>query len=72
MMGGMDPERRVEMDEEGNITEKPIIINDEEVRNNLQELVRFTIDQDAYRLMDLILTMNSTIKHFKSANALFF
>lgn len=71
MLGAMDPEKHVEMDEEGNITEEPMELDPSEIKESTRELVSFAIEQDAYRFMDLLMTMNSTIRHFKSANTLF-
>ena len=62
------------MDEEGRIEEEEGQDGEDEAiwKAELDALVIFAVEVDSYRLIDLIMTMNSTIRHFKAANTLFF
>ena len=63
-------DREVGMDEEGNITQQPLMTNSQQVQRQLQELVSYAFETDPSRLLNLILKMNSTIRHFKTASYL--
>jgi WD40 repeat protein len=70
MLGGFDETRQVEMDEDGRITQEPQLPEEDKISSDLRELVNYTLERDASRLLNLVLTMNSTVRHFKTANRL--
>lgn len=71
MIGGLSEDRTVEMDEEGNIVEQPQQMDIEETYVNITDLVKHACETDINRFLVMILTMNSTVKHYKSGNRLF-
>jgi hypothetical protein len=71
MLGGVSEDRNIDMDEEGQIIEEGNEIDEEQLKNNLQSFVEYACQQDFSRLLTLVLTMNSTVRHFKAAHRLF-
>ena len=71
MIGGLVDNRIVELDEEGVIIEEECMIDEGKVATDVREFVSYACGQDINRLLMFVLNMNSTVKHFKSANALF-
>jgi hypothetical protein len=59
------------MDDEGAIIEEALEIDSEKVKEDVKELIQYALEKDANRLLNLVLVMNSTVRHFKAANKLF-
>lgn len=70
-MGGSNEDRKIAMDEEGEIVEEPMETDQEAVKEDLKHLVNYASESNMNRLLMLVLTMNSTVRHFKVANKLF-
>lgn len=58
------------MDKEGTIVEEAAEPDQDKIGEDVAELVRYACEADANRLLMLVLTMNSTVRHFKAANKL--
>lgn len=71
MLGGSQEDRSIAMDEEGEIAEEPTEADPEAVKEDLKQLVSYASESNMNRLLMLVLTMNSTVRHFKAANKLF-
>jgi hypothetical protein len=71
MLGGSNEDRHIAMDEEGEIAEEPMETDQEAVKVDLKQLVNYASENNMNRLLMLVLTMNSTVRHFKAANKLF-
>jgi hypothetical protein len=64
-------EREVAIDEGGMITEEPFQQDKELFQKEIRELVTYALEKDQNKLFNILLAMNSTVRHFKAANNLF-